>query len=175
MTKKGDIDMLALRIIDIKDFMHKLLCTDTFDHFLLPEASIRTYADFSIDGHLHADFFDQADEGFQQLSECRIAPFSMLRPMCFSIIRGNHPPLSFRFVFQLSPDNQRRTILQSGTSFLPEDVTAMFLNLHYQGQELTCTTGISYASFTLDKSLEQEWERLIPVFLRSHQIPFEEL
>ena len=54
--------MIALQLIDIKDFMHKLLCTDLFDRFLMPEASISTYADFTIDGHLNLGFFDSEDQ-----------------------------------------------------------------------------------------------------------------
>ena len=32
--------MIALSLPEIKDFMNKLLCTDTFGHFLLKEAVI---------------------------------------------------------------------------------------------------------------------------------------
>ena len=51
----------------------------------------------------------------------------------------------------------------------------MFLNLKYQDQKLTCITGISYRVFSMDKSLEQEWDRLVTVFFRNNKIPFEVL
>ena len=165
--------MLALRFVDIKDFMNKLLCTDLFDHFLLSEASISTYADFSIDGHLNPDFFNPEDPQYEQFKEAGIVPFSLLRPVCYSLIKGKSTPLGFHFVFQLSPLNQQRTIEKSGSSFKSEDITGMFLNLRYRDQQLTCTTGISYRTFTPDKSLEQEWDRLIPLFFKGHRIPFE--
>lgn len=167
--------MIALSLVDIKDFMNKLLCTDLFDHFLLSEATINTFASYTIDGHLNQDFYSPEDEAYEILAQTAIAPFALLRPICFQLIKGNRTPLGFKFVFQLSPDNQRRTLERSGCAFSPEDITGMFLNLRYQDQKLTCTTGISYRTFSMDKSLEQEWDRLITVFLRNHQIPYETL
>lgn len=164
--------MTALQLIDIKDFINKLLCTDLFDRFLLPEATISTYADFTIDGHLNSGFFEPGDAQYELLASAEAVPFSLLRPSCFALIKGPHPPLAFHFVFQLSPQNQQRTIAQSGCPFRSEDISGMFLNLKYQNQELTCTTGISYRSFSMDKSLEQEWDRLVPIFFKNHKIPF---
>lgn len=167
--------MIALQFVDIKDFMNKLLCTELFDHFLLPEATISTYVTHTIDGHLHPDFFSPEDAQYDLLQQTAISPFSMLRPVCFQLIKGNRTPLGFKFVFQLSLENQRRTIEKSGSSFQTEDITGMFLNLKYQDQKLTCTTGISYRSFSMDKSLEQEWDRLITIFFKNHKIPYEML
>lgn len=165
--------MTALQLVDIKDFMNKLLGTDLFDHFLLSEASITTFATYTIDGHLNQDFFSPEDEQYDFMQQTAISPFSLLRPVCFQLIKGTRTPLSFKFVFQLSMENQRRTIEKSGCNFRNEDITGMFLNLKFQNQKLTCTTGISYRSFSMDKSLEHEWDRLIQVFFKTHQIPFE--
>lgn len=164
--------MTALELVDIKDFMNKLLGTDLMDHFLMPEAVITTYVTHTIDGHTHPDFYSPTDDGYDQLCEDTICPFSLLRPVCFQLMKGRRTPLSFQFVFQLSPENQKRTVERSGCNFRPEDISGMYLNLRYQDKRLICTTGISYRSFSLDKSLEQEWDRLVGLFLKSHQIPF---
>ena len=42
--------MIALSLPEIKDFMNKLLCTDTFGHFLLKEAVILGSVTWSLDG-----------------------------------------------------------------------------------------------------------------------------
>ncbi|MCI8896107.1 MAG: hypothetical protein HFI42_12375 [Lachnospiraceae bacterium] len=164
--------MTALELVDIKDFMNKLLGTDLMDHFLMPEAAITTCITHTIDGHMHPEFYGPADEEYEQLRQNDICPFSLVRPMCFDLMKGRRTPLSFHFVFQLSPENQQRTIERSGCRFRPEDISGMFLNLRYQDRRLTCTTGISYRSFSLDKSLEQEWDRLVMLFFKNHQIPF---
>ena len=49
--------MLALTIIDVKDFMNKLLIGEVFDNFSLVEASVTTFNTFTIDGQTPAGFF----------------------------------------------------------------------------------------------------------------------
>ena len=48
--------MIALSIIDVKDFMNKLLIGEVFDRFFLVEASVTTFNTFTIDGRLQQDF-----------------------------------------------------------------------------------------------------------------------
>ncbi len=167
--------MIALQFIDIKDFMYRLLCTDLFDHFLLTEAKISTYADFTIDGRINPDFFDPEDAEYEQTAAAALVPFSLVRPFCFQLMKGTHTPLCFHFVLQLSPQNQQRTVAQSGSGFAPEEICGMFWNLKYSKRQLLCTTGISYHTFTMDKSLEQEWDRLTTVFFKNHKLPFQKL
>ena len=45
--------MLALKLTEVKDFMNKLLRSETFDHFLLQEAVIASAANYVIDGRLN--------------------------------------------------------------------------------------------------------------------------
>ncbi len=165
--------MIALQLVDVKDFMNKLLRTDLLDHFLLPEASVSTGVTYTIDGHLNTDYFQPEDEAYDLLEQTAIAPFALLRPACLKLIQGPHTPLAFKFVFQLSPENQRRTVERSGTGFRTEEISGMFLNLRFSEGKLTCTTGISYRTFSMNKSLEQEWDRLITIFFKNHKIPFE--
>ena len=55
------------------------------------------------------------------------------------------------------------------------DITGVFLNIRFQNQQLTLTTGISYRIFSVDKTLDNEWDRLVKQFLKQHEIAFEEL
>ena len=56
--------MIAIQLLQVKDFMNKLLRTDLFDHFLLSEATIRGKGSYEIDGHLVPDFYspEELDE-----------------------------------------------------------------------------------------------------------------
>lgn len=165
--------MTSLSILNIKEFMHTLLCTETFDSFLLSEGSITTYMTYLLDGHSNADFFSPEDEPFDIVSQEAYIPFSLVRPACFDLIKGKRTPLSFKFVFLLSNENRKRTVTSIGSSFSPEDISGMYLNIKYQTGQLTCTTGISYRIFSMDKSLEQSWDDLVKSFLKKHQIVFE--
>lgn len=162
--------MTALQITDLKLFMHSLLKTSLFDHFLLQEATITQAVSYSIDGKIHTDFFTDEDSDAAELEGLSYMPFSRLRPICYDLIRGKKRPVAFRFVFRLSPKNQASTIAQTGTGFSMDDISAMYLNLTYKNNMLTCTTGISYRMFSTDRSLEQEWDRLVALFFKRNQI-----
>lgn len=167
--------MTALSILNIKEFMNILLRTDAFDSFLLTEGSITTYMTFRLDGRSNADFFSPEDEPYAQASREAYIPFSLARPACFNLIKGRRAPSSFHFVFQLSSENQSRTLSSLDSSFSPEDISAMYVNLKYQNRQLVCTTGISRRIFSMDKSLEFAWDELVKRFLKAHNIPFESL
>ncbi len=167
--------MTSLSILNVKEFMNILLRSDVFDSFLLSEGSITTYMAFHLDGRCRSDFFSPEDEPYAQVSQEKYIPFSLARPVCFDLIKGKRTPSSFHFVFQLSSENQAKTLASIGSNFLPEDISGMYLNLKYQNQQLTCTTGVSCRVFSLDKSLEQAWDELVKRFLKAHCVPFEEL
>ena len=165
--------MIALKITDIGIFINKLLKDGLCDHFLLQEAVITQAATFTIDGSFQPDYFDPDEIESMQLQDLSYVPFSLMRPHCLKLMQGKKKPLSFKFVFLLSPQNQCKTIERAGTSFLPEDVSGMYLHFTYKNETLTCTTGISYRKFSLDKTLDQEWDRLVPVFLHQNGIATE--
>lgn len=162
--------MTAFEISEIKAFMSRLLGSPLFDHFLLSEATIQTVVTYHIDGQLHPSFFPAEELEERHLSNCPCAPFSLLRESCFAMMKGKNVPLSFQFIFQLSPENMARTLAQSSSPFTSEDISAMFINLNYKNGKLICTTGISYKIFSMDKSLEQEWDALVEKFFKKNRI-----
>ncbi len=167
--------MVALTIHDIGALMNKMLKGEMFDHFLLQEASVSQAFSVTIDGTVHPEFYSAEDEEASALADLSYIPFSRVRPLCLDLIRGKRKPNSFRFVFLLSPDNQAATLERSGTSFRTEDISGMFLNLSYRNETLTCTTGISYRTFSMDRSLEAEWDHMAAMFFRQHDIAVSEV
>ncbi len=167
--------MIALELTDIKDFMNKLLRTETFDHFLLQEAVITGAATYTINGQITKGYYTEEEITEHHLEGMRFLPFSMLRQSCFDLIKGKKTPSSFRFVFLLSPENQRKTISSIDSSFKDTDVTGVYINLRYQNQLLSLTTGISYNVFSTDKTLENQWDKLVMKFLTQHEIAYEDI
>lgn len=157
--------MLALQIQDIKSFMSRLLLQDTFDTFLLKEAQITTSVTHTIDGRIHKDFFDEPD-----LSDDCIA-WKEMKGFCFSVIKGKRVPLNFRFIFRLNTANTKKLLESSGIDLVPEQVSGLFLNCHFDGKQLVCTSGTSLAFFTLDKTLDHVWDELLLKFFRKNGIP----
>lgn len=175
MGRKGFVFMVALKIPEIKHFMSLLLCAETFDNFLLQEAVIQKDITWNIEGRLHTDYYREEELEELSLTGLAFIPFGKVRSHCFDLMKGKRTPAFFKFVFLLSPANLARTVEQAHTDFTPGDIAAMFLNLKFQNGELLLTTGVSYRIFSVDKSLEYEWDRMIRLFLKNHQITFEEL
>lgn len=167
--------MTALKISNVKEFMNIFLLSETFDHFLLSEASITTFATMVLDGSCCADFFSPEDKDYELIKDNAYVPFSLLRSSCLDFIKGKRTPVSFKFVFLLSKENQQKTLASLHSSFAPEDISGMYLNLKYQSGDITCTTGISYRNFSMDKSLDHAWDEMVIRFFKSHKILFESL
>ena len=134
--------MIALKIAEVKDFMNKLLCQDVFDHFLIQEAVITTNVSCHIDGTLQKDFYTLEELEEQNLTGLSFVPYGLLRSSCFNLIKGKKTPSYFKFSLLLSPENLKRTLSQTGSSFTENDISAVFLNIRFQNGELTVTTGI---------------------------------
>lgn len=167
--------MIALELTNIKDFMNKLLRTEVFDHFLLQEAMITSSATYNINGQITKGFYSEEEIQELHLEGCRFLPFSLLKTNCFDLIKGKKTPSAFRFVFLLSPKNMEKTISAVRSSYTPTDVTGMYINIKYQNQLLSLTTGIAYNTFSTDKTLELEWDKMVMKFLKQHEIDFEEI
>ena len=167
--------MIALELTDIKDFMNKLLRSEVFDHFLMQEATITSSATYTIHGQITKGFYTEEEIEELHLEGCRFLPFSLLKGNCFDLIKGKKTPSAFRFVFLLSPSNMEKTIAAVGSSYKASDVTGMYINLKYQNQLLSLTTGIAYNIFSTDKTLESEWDKMVIKFLKQHEIEFEEI
>lgn len=162
--------MIALKLPEAKECMSKLLLSDTFDSFLFIEGEIVTYNTFSINGFLKKDFFEK------DLAPSRdYSLWKDIREYAFSLIKGKKTPLSFRFVFGLSEANIERLLKQQELNFQPQDVQGLYLNLKYDGQNLTCVTGTSMRLFTLDKSLEEAWDQMVQRFFLKKEISAEVL
>lgn len=164
--------MRSYQIQDVRDFMKKLLLADTFDTFLLSEASITTFAAFRIDGTFHPEYLNTDEADALTTEQSGFTLWKRVRPFFFELTRGKHTPLHFHIVFRLAPHNVRRLLEQSGVSLTPDDVDGLFLNIHYDGSALNCISGTSLRIFSLDKSLEHAWDSMLEKFFRQKMIPF---
>lgn len=160
--------MLAVQISNLKDFMNKLFLKETFDRFLLSEGTLTTFASYHVDGTYHPEFFGEDQES----SASRLCPWSRMRPVFFSLIRGKHTPLNFKIIFQLSAEDTERLLITDDLPFQPEDVFGLYMNIQYDGEKVTVTTGSSLKVFTLDKSLDASWDALTKRFFLRQGIDF---
>lgn len=160
--------MIALQVEDIKTFTKQLLLGGTFDGFLVREAEIVTYNRFTIDGAVRQGFYTEEEAKAGRME--RFSFWKTLRPFCFSLIKGSRLPERFLLVFQMTPEAVAQLLLKGGLSFTPEQVNGLYLNVRYEDQRMMLITGTSVSQFTLDKSLDREWDEAVRRFLKEHQI-----
>ena len=133
--------MTAFEIKDVKGFMGKLLASDTFDDYLILEAVITKANTFTIDGRLNEEYLsDLENEGESPTG--RLQTWGKVRAFCFELIKGKTLPVYMKVVLQKSREEADH-----------------YLNIVYDRKELKVVTGTSLRTFTLDKSLEREWDQ----------------
>lgn len=165
--------MVALQIQDIKNFMSKLLLSQTFDNFQIVEGSITTFNTFHIEGRIHKSFFTTEEMIEQELENREFSLWKEVKPFCLELIKGKKTPLSFKFTFQLSKENTSKLLISSGiTSIQPENISGLLLNIRFDSGALCVITAANLNMFTLDKSLEHAWDDMVKRFLKQQEISF---
>ena len=162
--------MIALALTDVKECMAKLLLSETFDPFYFIEGELVTFSTFTMDGYLKKDYFNA-----ENAPEREYALWKDVREFCFSLIKGKRTPLSFKFVLGLSDCNIEKLLLQQELDYKPQDVRGLYINLKFDGQNLQCITGTAMNLFTMDKSLEQAWDKMVQKFFTQKEIKYEVL
>lgn len=164
--------MISLKIEHTKDFMNKLLLSEAFDAFLVREASIATFFTLHLEGKRNKDFY--SSEELEDLGEDNeYARWAELKPFCLQVIRGKKTPVSFRFVFKLSKKNTAKFLQQTGLQISESDVSGLFLHILFEQGNITCTSGTALNIFTMDKSLDKEWDTMVERFLKQQQLDYE--
>lgn len=164
--------MVSLKMEDIKDFTARLFVGDTFDSWLVREATITTFNTFHIDGRIRVGYYTE-----RELEENRIEEFSSwkeLRPICYSLIKGKKLPENFQITFQLIPTEVEAFLNTAQLDFTVDQVSGLYMNVRYEGNEIRCVSGTSMNIFTLDKQIDIEWDVATKLYFKDCQIPYAE-
>lgn len=165
--------MILCNIKDKKDFMAKLLAGETFDSFLLKEASIHSFVPYLIDGHINKAFFSDDSEDSAAFTAYEYAQWKDIRPICFDLIKGKRTPTKFVFVLYLKPEAMAAMFDKAGISATESLVQNLILNIRFEQGEMSITTAVDYSGFTLDKQAEQLWDTTTRKFLDKKEISYE--
>ena len=157
--------MVALKIEEQKKFTEGLFLGELFDSFLVTEANIVT-----INGRVRQGYY--SDEELEENGIEEFSAWKTIKPFCFSLIKGKRLPESFRIVFVLSPESKERFVKRCVPDMAPGQVEGLYLNVRYENNEMTCVTGTSMNLFTMDKTLEREWDESVKQFLKKNGIIF---
>lgn len=149
--------MVTHPVINNNLFMSYLLKQELFDRFQVREVTLHTSYKTHIDGKRNVDFYDgdELDGMGEYLS------WSELRPHMLELIKGSKSPSYFKIILSTSPE-QTQQISDAASTF--------FLNITFKDRIISCITGTAYASFSLDKTPEQTWDKKMTEFLISHSL-----
>lgn len=164
--------MTAFQISSMKQFMNRLLVSDSFDVFLLEEAVIGMANTFTIDGHVNRDFFQSGDgETPEEVLDFR--PWGEIKGLCFDLIKGKRTPLFFRFTLQLMPDKAVTLLRSKNCDVDPSLVKTLALNIRYDGTKAVLTTATAYHTFLPSKEPDNIWDKALASFLDREGIAYE--
>ncbi|MGL4797946.1 MAG: DUF5721 family protein [Cellulosilyticaceae bacterium] len=140
-----------------KLFMNKLLKSELFDNFELREALIHTSFKTIVDGTRNKDFFSSIEDLPTPPAELSTyITWREARPYIYQLILGDKSPSYFKIILSLS---------QKKAHDLSADIDTCFINLIFKEGTITCTTGVAYKNFTLDKTPDTLWDERIKQFL----------
>ena len=126
---------------DIKDFMQHLFTLDTFFDFEVRGIVIHSFTHFEISG--------QGEEGGHCLWE-------EVMPYVRNILKGKKKPRTMKII-----------LARANPETLHPNAAALFVNIIYEEDKITCTTACSQREFELNKAVDNEWDRWILEFFQS--------
>ena len=166
--------MLQIQVTSVKGFMSKLLASDYFDDFLCVEGEIVTFNTFSFDGFIQKNYYQSSENA--QNEKTFLADFSSwteLKDFCFSLIKGQNTPLSFKFVFKLSDGEVSSFIEKYGLDYTKEGIQGLYFNIRFENLQLKITTGTSLKTFNLSKDVEEAWDKELIMMMNELELDYE--
>ena len=145
--------MEIFEIEEKADYIRELFVSK-YDSFYLYEARVKTKLDYYINGKLNKEYFDS--EQAEELPE--YIEWKDIKQTVYDYIRGKRLQIAFKIILMFNRENINRLLEMNHLPVSSEDVGALFLNVVYEHETLSVTTGTSLKIFTLDKTLEQVWD-----------------
>lgn len=168
--------MIALSMTDVKKTMQTLLMATTFDSFLVQEIVITKDVTLALDGHIHPAFYTSEEIAADpSLTESEYATYKSMRNVIASFIQGSKTPLSFKFILHAPASYLKNLTSNPAFTGDPADIKALILTFRFEQGKLTCLTGTAYQTFTLDKSIDELWDKAICKSFDKIEIPFQQL
>lgn len=136
------------------EYLKELFEKEKYDSFYLYEARVKTKLDYYVNGRLNREYFDMEEQA--DLPE--YVEWKDIKQIVYSYIKGKRLPIGFKIILMFNRENISRLLEMNNLPVKTEDVSALFMNVVYEHETLSVTTGTSLKIFTMDKTLEHVWD-----------------
>lgn len=157
--------------MELNRFMAKLLKGEEFDEFLLSEGFIKTYMEYHFQGKLLREYFDTEEQETKANREYVL--WSEVKPFMFDLIKGKRTPLAFQFNLLLPLEKITKLLNDNQVAIGAEEHPSLYLQLRFDHGVGRILTGASRNTFSLDRSMEETWDKEIKNMLLHMEIPVE--
>jgi len=137
------MQVFSIQESDIKNFMQHLFALDSFNCFQVRGITIHSFTYFEISG--------EKTEGYCTWEE--------LSPYVRNILKGRDKPRAMKFVFA-----------HGQVESVHPNAAALFININYEGDKITCTTATSQKNFDLNRQVDTEWDTWVKAFFMQKKI-----
>jgi len=147
--------MLALELDKsaVKTFMGQLLREEMFDTFEVRSVEIATTVRMNIDGQQAVE--TEANDETGEAKKPGFSTWEALRPLVYAVIKTSPKPKHVKVVFSYKA---------SEACNIHANAAALFLNLVYENDSVTFTTGTAQREFLFEKSLDIAWDEWVKAF-----------
>jgi hypothetical protein len=160
--------MISIEIDDIKLFMNKLLKTTTFDDFEVVSIDVATLSKYTIDGAINNAFLSSDEK--EILEDREYIKWSEIKDTVLFILKGSKTPTNIKLVFALSKKATYKTIEKANSNLTINDINGFYININFENNVLKAVTGTNYKLFTMDKSVEQFFDKSMLKFFSNNEI-----
>lgn len=165
--------MKAYKAEELRAFTEALFRGDSFDRFLVVEASFQTAFSLTLDGRVAKDWYSEEKRESREVED--FVRWGEVKALAFQAIRGKRAPRAFRVVLRPDRAESAAFLAESGSKLRQEEVSGLYLNLNYEEKTLRIVSGVSVKVFPGDKALEQLWDRSAAERLRNMGLVIAEL
>ena len=154
--------MIDISVEEIQPFMSRLFGQAAFDDFLLIEADIVTDCSLHVTGRRNPEWYDTEQlEQAPELGRPWIT-WGEKKALLFAAIRGHKSPQRMTITLKACETWAAPRMEKMGAGVVYEQYHPdLFLHIRFGQGELHLVTGTAFASFTMDRSIEQGWDSYI--------------
>jgi len=157
--------MQLFEIENANEFMGSLFVKDWLDAMEVVEAEITTFFHIKMDGRRRFEWYDSAEQEQNSGQFGEFITWKEYKQQAYQIIKGKKVPSLFRLVLRMPKKGMER-LASVSMDLLPSDIQGAYLNIKYEKKQLSIVTGVSITKFSMDKSIEREWDMQVEAQLK---------